>query len=172
MPPAAESAAAWTAQWIGSADGVITFEQMLVRAVVVFLIGLTLIRLATPRIFSSKATPLDIILSVIIGSNLSRTLTGNAPFFEVIAVTVLLVLLHAFIAKIAARFRSVANLVKGKPLELVRNGEVDEDAMARAAVGARDLEAALRDAGGKEIEEIELAVLERGGDIDVILRDS
>ena len=111
------------------------------------------------------------MLSVIIGSNLSRTLTGNAPFVEVIAVTVLLVAVHALLTYLASRWRPFANLIKGKPTKLVRDGEIDWEAMRANAVGRRDLNTAIRDKGGSGIDDVELATMERGGDINVVLHN-
>lgn len=159
----------WFHSLVGDSDGAVTLEQMLVRAVLIFFVGLALIRATTPRIFS-KATPLDIVLSVIIGSNLSRALTGNAPLVEVIAATALLVMIHAAIRWLATYSRTVANVVKGKPMKLVEDGVVSDKAMEKAAVGRRDLEAALRSAGATDISEVKLATMERGGDIDVVLK--
>lgn len=117
-----------------------------------------------PHVFG-RATLIDIVLAVVIGSNLSRTLTGNAPFFETMTVTALLVLTHSVLARLAARFRPLATRLEGKPHILSKHGEVDAAAMQACAVGRRDLLAAVRSAGGHRLEEIDLAVLERGSDI-------
>lgn len=154
---------------IGDDDGSISFLQMSARAVIVFVIGIVLLRITISRIFS-KTTPIDIVLSVIIGSNLSRTLTGNAPFVEVIGVTILLVALHAALNHAAARWRPLATLIKGNPKVLVKDGTVDWDQMKACALGERDLDAAIRASGATDCDEVKLATLERGGDIDVVLK--
>ncbi|HKK29085.1 MAG TPA: YetF domain-containing protein [Alphaproteobacteria bacterium] len=159
----------WLAFLVGDNDGAISLWQMLVRGTIIFIYGLILFRLATPRLFG-KGTPIDILLAVIIGSNLSRTLTGNAPFVEVLLTTGFLVLLHTLLTKIALRWRPLADLIKGKPTVLIEDGEVNDAAMRSSALGQRDLLAAIRAAGGMRIEDVKLATLERGGEIDVILK--
>ena len=154
---------------IGASDGSITFSQMMMRALIVFLIGVILVRMATPRIFG-RATPIDIVLAVIIGSNLSRTMTGNAPFLEVIVATILLTMAHAVVTHLAARWRPLATLVKGRSCTLVEDGEVDDHMMRKCAVGRRDLLAAVRAVGGMKIEDAQQAYLERSGDIEVVLK--
>lgn len=57
--------------------GQITWWQETARALLVFSYGLALVRIAGRRIFG-KWSALDIIVSVIVGSNLSRALTGSA----------------------------------------------------------------------------------------------
>ena len=151
---------------IGDNNGPISLSQMLARAFVVFCFGLLLLRITTPRLFG-KATPVDIILTVIIGSNLSRTLTGNAPFYEVMVTTAFLVGLHAGITWLAARWKPLADLIKGKPRVLVSDGEIDEESLKRYAIGRRDLLAAVHAEGGTALTDIEHATLERDGEIEI-----
>ena len=55
---------------IGKEGGSITWWQMTIRTVVVFLLGLVLVRLFGQRAFG-RQTVLDVILAIVIGSNLS-----------------------------------------------------------------------------------------------------
>ena len=55
--------------------GHLTWWQECNRALVVFIYGLAIMRVAGRRVFGKWAA-LDIIVSVIVGSNLSRALTG------------------------------------------------------------------------------------------------
>ena len=64
----------------------------------IFVFGLALVRLAGRRVFGKWAA-LDIVVSIIIGSNLSRALTGNAPLWGTLAGTALLMALHWLLAK-------------------------------------------------------------------------
>lgn len=144
--------------------------QMTARAVLVFVYGVIVLRLAGTRIFG-KSAPLDIIMSVIIGSNLSRTLTGNAPVLPVFASTAALLALHWLMAIAARHNRPFATLVKGKALVLVRDGVIDEAAMDKEEIGRRDLDMALRDAGLEDIEDVHRAVLERDGGISILTKE-
>lgn len=154
---------------VGRDGGVISLWQMLARAGIVFWYGILLLRVASPRIFS-KATPVDIVLSVIIGSILSRAITGDAPLWGVMATAALLVALHAIVMYAANKWRPVANVVKGKPRVLIEDGEIHVREKTRGVIGDRDLMAAIRSAGGERIEDVKLATLERGGEIEVVLK--
>ena len=164
-----EDLTVWMYAAFGNSMEPMSWTQTLARAMAIFFIGLVLVRSAPYRIFS-QATPLDIILSVIIGSNLSRTMTGSAPFLKTVTATILLVAVYSLLSHFSSRFRPLANLVKGKPVALVRDGEVIWREMRACAVGERDLDAAIRSAGGTAVEDVELAVMERGGDIEVVLK--
>jgi len=131
---------------VGRDGGDITWWQMTIRGVVVFFYGLVLVRFAGQRVFG-KAAAFDIVLAVLIGSNLSRTLTANAPFVPTLAATAGLVALHWLITRLALRSYVVGWLVKGKVVQLVRDGDIDWQAMRRGGIGQGDADEAMRDAG-------------------------
>ena len=160
----------WLHAAFGHHEDGVSWWQMCARSSVLFLYGILLLRLAGTRIFG-KSVPLDIVMSVIIGSNLSRTLTGSAPLVEVMIATAWLLALHWALAHFAQRHRWFSNLVKGKPHELVSDGEIDWAAMRHEGLGMRDLETALRDAGLDDVGRVQCATLERDGSITVLKRE-
>jgi uncharacterized membrane protein YcaP (DUF421 family) len=153
----------------GDDDGALTSAQMSARAVAVFAYGVVLVRLAGKRLFG-KWGAMDIIVSVIIGSNLSRALTGNAPLGQAMVASAVLVGLHAALASLAARVDRLGPLLKGRACRVVENGRLDHEAMRRHGVGQNDLEAALRAAGLKNLDDVEEVWIERNGDVNVIKR--
>jgi uncharacterized membrane protein YcaP (DUF421 family) len=154
---------------IGREGEAMLWWQMGARGVLIFLFGLLLVRLAGKRVFG-KWGAFDIILSVIIGSNLSRALTGNAPFVETLAATAALVALHRALAAVAARVNWLGPMIKGRPARLIEAGVVDQAAMIRHGLGEHDLEAALRCAGVEDPRSVSGAWLERNGQISVVPR--
>jgi uncharacterized membrane protein YcaP (DUF421 family) len=157
-------------QVIGREGTEITWWQMSARAVVIFAYGLFLVRLAGRRVFGQWA-PLDIVVSLIIGSNLSRALTGTVPLVQTLIASTVLVLLHALISAIAVRWPPFAVLVKGRSVRLVSDGQVDHSALRRNGLGPRDLEEALRTGGVAGPEDVQGAWLERNGAVSVVKRD-
>lgn len=137
------------------------------RAAIIFFVGLAYVRLVGARTFG-RGTPLDIIVSVIIGSNLSRALTGSAAFLPTLAATFVIIALHWTLVRLTHRFRPLSLLLKGDPVDLVRDGRIDEHALRRDAISHHDLDEALRDKGVEGVEGVKRAVLERGGQISVI----
>jgi uncharacterized membrane protein YcaP (DUF421 family) len=146
-----------------------TWWQMSIRAVIIFLFGLVLVRLASKRVFGRWGA-IDIILSVIIGSNLSRTMTGSAPFLETLAATTVLVALHAVVVWVAARVSWLGPLVKGKSCRIAQDGRFDPRQLKKHAVGDRDIEEALHFAGLARPDQVAEAWIERNGDISIIKR--
>lgn len=100
---------------------------------------------------------------------LSRAINGAAPFLTTIAAGVALMLIHRVCAFGACKSHAFGKLIKGRPITLVRNGEIDGVAMRRALVSDHDLEEDLRlDAKTEEVSDIKTARLERSGDISFI----
>ena len=133
----------------------------------VFIYGLALVRLAGRRVFG-KWSAVDIIVSIVVGSNLSRAITGGAELWSTLAATTLLMVLHWILSHAAARWPRLSHLLEGRPIDLARDGRLDERALARHAVSEADLNEALRGSGLDSVEGTRRVVLEPGGRIDVL----
>jgi uncharacterized membrane protein YcaP (DUF421 family) len=152
---------------IGPDTGDATVAQLCVRAAVLFLFGILCIHIAGRRTFSQIA-PLDIVVAIIIGSNISRAMTGKAPFFPGLAATLVIVVLHRLLAMATLRWSLLAWLMKGAPVVLVRDGVADQVTMRRHAIGQADLAEGLRMEQVDHVEDVSLATLEAGGKISVV----
>jgi uncharacterized membrane protein YcaP (DUF421 family) len=145
----------------------IEWWQEVPRAFVVFVFGLILLRLSGRRAFA-RWSALDIIVSIIIGSSLSRALTGSAPLGGTMLAMVLLAFLHWMLARMAARSRRFARLVEGSAAILGQAGEVSERAMRRHNISETDMEEALRKEGVTDAAKTRQITLEPSGVITVI----
>lgn len=137
------------------------------RALVVFVYGLFMLRIAGRRLFGKWAAP-DIIVSIIIGSSLSRAATGNAALGPTLAGTSVLMLLHWIVVRLVASSSRLARLIEGVPFELGRAGRVDAPHLRARAVSSNDLEEALRQSGVERVEDTSRIVLEPSGKITVV----
>jgi uncharacterized membrane protein YcaP (DUF421 family) len=142
--------------------------QMALRTVVVYALTLVIVRLGSKR-FLSKGTAFDVIVGIMLGSVMSSAINGSAPFFPTVVAGAMLVGMHWLLAVLAYRISWFGSLVKGNPVDLVRDGKVAEKGMRRGSVSRLDLTQALR-AQTKQTDpaKIERAVLERDGSISVI----
>jgi len=156
---------------IGPDNGEASAAQLCVRALILFVVGIVYIRIAGRRTFS-HASPLDIVVAIIVGSNLSRAMTGKAPFWPALAATLLLVVLHRVLIMATIRWSWLAKLMKAEPTVLVRDGVEDRKAMLRHGVGETDLLEGLRLEQVETSADVRLATLENSGKISVIRRDA
>jgi uncharacterized membrane protein YcaP (DUF421 family) len=71
----------------------ITVLQMAFRAAVTYAVTLAIVRLGKKRLMGGN-TAFDVIVGVIIGSTVSRGLTGNAPLASTLAAAAAIVAMH------------------------------------------------------------------------------
>ena len=156
----------WITDVIG-AKGDILWWQMSIRAVLILIFGLILLRLLGRRAFSQQ-NPLDIIVAIVIGSSLARALTGNAPFFPTLAAMAVLMLVFWLLDHGAARWGWLGKLAKGEPVPLGRDHRYDRKTLALWGITEGDIAEAARASGKPGIEAVKEAVLERSGKISTI----
>ncbi|HEU4698435.1 MAG TPA: YetF domain-containing protein [Gemmatimonadales bacterium] len=138
------------------------------RTVAVYAFALAAVRLGSKR-FLSKASAFDVVVAIMLGSILSRAISSAEQFWAMLLSGGLLVAVHALLAALAWRFDWLGPLVKGEATVLVRDGQVDRDALRRTGVSEHDLEQAIRlQARRTDASQIRRATLERDGSISVI----
>src|SRR4051794_16806367 len=147
--------------------GNLTIAQECARAVLILIYGLAILRIAGRRIFG-KWSALDIVVSIIIGSNLSRALTGSAQLWGTLVATTLLVALHWVLARLVASSPGFSRIIEGGPIELARHGAPSPSVRERHAVSEADLREALRQSGVDDIAAARTITLEPSGKITVL----
>jgi len=153
-------------QLIGPDEGADTF-QLCVRAVLLFAFGILCIRIAGRRTFA-QYSPLDIIVALIVGSSISRVMTGKAAFFPALSATLVLVVVHRLVAVATLRWGWLSWLVKDRPIRIIEDGRIDPKAMTRANLSEEDLREAIRLEQIGDPADIELATAEGGGKVSVV----
>ncbi len=145
----------------------ITVLQMALRAAVTFAVTLVIVRLGKKRLMGGN-TAFDVIVGVIIGSTVSRGLTGNAPLAPTLAAAAAIVAMHWAVSALAFRATWFSRLAKGEPRLLVSNGRVDHDTLRKVHMSEGDLQEALRSQGLTDTGRVAEARLERNGKVSVI----
>jgi uncharacterized membrane protein YcaP (DUF421 family) len=156
----------WFRTLIGPDEGA-DAAQLCVRAALLLAFGILCVRIAGRRTFA-QYSPLDIVVALIVGSNISRVMTGKAAFFPVLAATLVLVVLHRLLALASMRWRWLAAIVKARPIRIIADGRIDAKAMRRGNLSDDDLHEAIRMEQVTRVEEVELAILEGSGKLSVV----
>lgn len=155
-------------QALGLDSNLLTPWQMALRALVIYPVGIAFIRLGDKR-FVGRFTAFDVIMGIMIGSILSRAVTGNSPFFATVAASLALVVLHYLFAAASFHWDWFGSLVKGASRTLVVDGEIQWDAMRKSKISREDLLSAVREGAGLDgLDQVKLARLERSGNISVV----
>lgn len=153
---------------IGVGNDELTVWQVALRALLIYVTAILLVKIGEKR-FMGKSTAFDMILGIILGSVLSRAITGNAPFSDVIWAGAFLVGLHWLFSVISYHSDWFGTLIKGSERILVKDGQIQWDNMRKSHISQKDLEMALYDAGKvTDPSDVKVARFERSGDISVI----
>lgn len=147
--------------------GHVSLAQECARSALIFFYGLILLRVAGRRTFAQWSA-LDIVVGIVVGSSLSRTLTGNAPLLGTLAATALMTGLHWLFARASAKSNKLSHLIEGSAIWLVTDGKVDRRAVVAQNVSDADLEEAMRQSGTEDVTQTRAIVLEPSGKIAVV----
>ncbi len=144
--------------------------QVSLRALLVYLVGLLIIRLGRNRLLG-RQSPFDIVLGFVLGSVLSRAINGTSHILITLVSALVLVVAHRSVAFLSFRSHSFGALIKGEPHRIVEDGRIDWRHMRREHISEHDLEEALR-LRAKTADETRIAEarLERNGEISIVER--
>jgi uncharacterized membrane protein YcaP (DUF421 family) len=145
----------------------LTTLEVSVRSLIVVGCAMVVVRVAAQR-FRPEAAPFDVIVGVLLGSILSRTINGPSSMIPTIACAVLLVLVPWLAGRISWRGQRLADFLQGAPVPPFPNGRRDADASRRDNISEPDLDQVLRFWGRPA--DARLVTLERSGHISVARR--
>ncbi len=150
----------------------LTLLQVCLRAFIIFVLGLAMMRIGDRRSLSEK-TAFDTMFLVLMGAVLARAVNGSAAFLTTIGCAAFLMLVHRVCAFTAYHSHRFGKLIKGKEVKLISDGKVNWKMMKHHLVSPHDLEEDLRlNAATEDLEKIKVARLERSGDISFIKKQS
>lgn len=146
----------------------LTFVNIALRGLVVFMIALLMVRLADKR-FLAKMSAFDALLGFILASMLARAINGSSSFFPTLGGGFVIVGIHRLCALLAYHWDFFGTLVKGQAEILVHEGKLDHGKMKKNHISEKDLlEEARINGQVAEMKGIILATMERNGQVSVI----
>ena len=166
----------WHAIWdqirellgIGSNSSDIGAIATALRTILIYAFTLAIIRFGNKR-FLSKATAFDVIVAIMLGSVMSRGISGSSPLFTTLVAGVILLAMHSFFAFLAYKTDWFGSYIKGERVLLVDDGEIQRKGMREGNITENDLTQAIRlNTNQTDPSKIKTAYLERDGSISVI----
>ena len=150
-------------------DDPLLLHQAMARGVFIYLVVLAIIRLGKSRSIG-RITPLDVLLGFILGSLVSRGITGHASLSGTAAASAALVAVHWLLTLMACQWHWFGNLVKGRADLIVENGQPLFGAMLHHHISNHDLDEFLRNKGVDDLSKVHLAYKERNGEVSVLTK--
>jgi uncharacterized membrane protein YcaP (DUF421 family) len=157
--------------WIFGGDeprNPLAWGQVAMRAIAIYIISIALVRWGKSRMIS-RVSSLDVIFAFILGSLLSRGITGSASISNTTVASAALIAGHSFLTWLSCRSPRVENLIKGHCRAIISDGVVLEANLRKSHLSEADLGEELRlNANCDDISQVKAAYKERSGEISVI----
>jgi uncharacterized membrane protein YcaP (DUF421 family) len=152
----------------GIKGNVLGVGGMALRTVIIYGFTLVLVRMGSRR-FLGKASAFDFIVAIMLGAIMGRSINGSGPLLPTLVAGLVLVVLHWLLALLAFRTAWLGSIIKGNPILLIKEGEVQSEGMRRASITSDDLTGALRlQTNQDDPRKVQFAYLERSGRISVV----
>jgi uncharacterized membrane protein YcaP (DUF421 family) len=125
------------------------------------------------RLFGKKEltqlSVIDLVFILLISNSVQNAMVGpdNTLWGGLAAATGLFVI-NYILKLILKRFPTVDKLLEGEPVVLIYEGKVQQQNLDECMLTMDELKAAVREHGAKDISEVNLAMLEKDGNISVI----
>jgi uncharacterized membrane protein YcaP (DUF421 family) len=146
--------------------------DVVIRAAAVYMLLILVFRISGKRALA-QITTFDFVLLLIISEATQQAMVGSdfsltGAFLVILTLTVL----DIGLSRLKQRSKTVDRLIDSAPLMLIENGRLHKERMEKARIDEDDILSSAREQEGvSRMEEIAYAVLERGGQITVILKE-
>ncbi|MDL5364030.1 DUF421 domain-containing protein [Xanthomonas sp. NCPPB 2654] len=142
--------------------------EFIFRAVVVYVAVLTMVRVSGKRAMG-QLTPFDMLLIVLLGNAVQNALLGqDTSLGGGLLLAATLISLNFGVGLLTSRSARAERLIEGEPVVLARDGHVFRQVLRRELVSNADFEAAMRQQGCLQLDEVRLALLETNGHITIV----
>ena len=110
----------------------------------------------------------DLVLIILIGEALGSLIPQENAFLSAVVCILTLTTVNYLILNVAYRSKIIREFLEGSPVIIVKNGRIQHKKMNDEKLTKDDLDEAMREKGIRDIKNVETAVLETDGDINII----
>lgn len=141
------------------------------RSLAVYLFIIAAIRLFGKKELAQLSI-VDLVFILLISNSVQNAMVGSDTSLPggIIAASALF-LGNLILKKIIYRNERFSHFLQGEPVLLIYKGKVKDRNLARAGISVNELEAAVREHGVQNMQDVDLAVLEIDGNISVMSND-
>jgi uncharacterized membrane protein YcaP (DUF421 family) len=142
--------------------------EIAIRVVVLYLSLFAMVRLAGKREVG-QLSPIDLLGMLLLSETVSPALSaGDRSIGGSLAAAAVLLGTSVAVSRIAFHFPRAEKWIEGRPVELVRDGKLIEDAARSERISRQEVETALRRQGLERIAQVRRATVEPTGEITVV----
>ena len=139
-----------------------------VRSVVVYLFVILAIRLFGKKELTQLSV-IDLVFILLISNSLQAAMVGNdTTLLGGLIAAGSLFIVNWILKNLIYKSKVISETIQGSPILLVYEGKVFHKHLEKAQISHEELEATIREHGVKNIEAVDLAVLEVDGNISIL----
>lgn len=141
---------------------------IVLKSIAIYLFIILAIRLFGKKELAQLSV-IDLVFILLISNSVQNAMVGpdNTLWGGLAAATGLFVI-NYILKLVLKRFPTVDKLLEGEPMVLIYEGKVQQQNLDECMLTMDELKAAVREHGAKDISEVNLAMLEKDGNISVI----
>ena len=145
--------------------------EIIFRSAAVYLFILIAIRLFGKKELSQLSTS-DLVLILLISNAVQNAMVGpDSTLAGGLIAAITLFIINYFFKLLMYKNQKATELIEGNHVMLIYKGLINEDAIKKEKITVEELEAVVREHGVLSSADVELAVLERDGNISVVSKD-
>lgn len=146
----------------------ISILEIIIRTLFIYLVILVGLRLTGKRQIG-QMTPFDLVVLLLISNAVQNAMTGgDTTLLGGIAAAVTLLLGNSILSHLRLKNSKIRVFSEGTPTVLVSDGRKIQENLKKEEIDTEELDAAIREHGMRDINEVDLAVLEIDGTISVV----
>ncbi len=120
----------------------------------------------------SQLTAYQLIIILSLGNIVAEPMiNSDTPILSMVTVVVIIIVLFKLLDYVSAKNKRMEKIINPDVIELVKDGQMDEEGMIKARIGMKEYQSFMRLAGIRDIHEIETSNLEINGQISFIKKE-
>jgi len=144
------------------------FIEIILRTICVYVFMIIAIRVFGKKELAQLSV-IDLVFILLISNSVQNAMVGpNTSLNGGLVAAGSLFLVNYTLKQILYRSKKISSLIQGESILLIYNGVANMENCKKAEITIQELEAAVREHGAKDIQKVELAILEVDGNISVI----
>ena len=142
--------------------------EIVLRTVCVYIFMILAIRLFGKKELAQLSV-IDLVFILLISNAVQNAMVGpDTSLGGGLIAAGSLFLVNFTLKKVLYRSKTISDLIQGEAMLLIYNGVANMENCKKAEITINELEAAVREHGAKDIQKVDLAILEVDGNISVI----
>lgn len=138
------------------------------RSIIVYLFVILAIRLFGKKELSQLSI-VDLVFILLISNSLQAAMIGeNTTLIGGLVAAGSLFIVNWILKNLIYKSKKISETIQGSPILLIYEGKVFHKHLEKAQISHEELEASIREHGVKNIEAVDLAILEVDGNISVL----